>query len=161
MKRRLGFLIGGALWPLLAGVPASGQTGPANLTNVRATDPGRLIGSLCRGTFWVPGSQAETGMGAFRFEFFERDGLLSVNQSSKFGLDAYNRAMSPALELETIGAAKSLEVDGNNVTVVGATGGKWNLELKTDGALKGTVDPRGVPGRENWSIARVDAKCTK
>jgi hypothetical protein len=100
-------------------------------------------------------------MGAFKFEFAEADGLLAVNHSSKFGLDAYNKAMNPALELETIGTAKTLEVDGSKITVVSATGSKWELDLKTDGTLKGTVDPRGIPGRENWSVARVDAKCIK
>jgi hypothetical protein len=135
--------------------PTTGQA----LSNVKGMDAARLVGSQCRATFWVPGSRSETGSGAVGLEFSEANGLLSLVTSSRFGADAYRKAMDLSLELQPVGPARTLEVDGDKVMFVDAKGGKFQLGLKADGTFKGTVDPRGTPGRENWNVANVEGKC--
>jgi hypothetical protein len=98
--------------------------------------------------------------GAVGLEFSEANGLLAVTTSSRFGVEADRRAMDPAFALQPVGAGSGLEVDGRKVTFVDAKGGKFDLGLKPDGTFKGTIDPRGTPGRERWSVANIEGKCT-
>ena len=149
----------GTLWLVVHVAPVVAQSESKTLKNVRGVDGISLIGSVCRGTYEVSDSRADNGYGAFKFEFSERDGQLSLNQSGQSGMVAYRNAMDPKFELENIGVAQKLEVNGNKVVVVTPRGATYEFELGSGGTLRGTVDPRKIPGREGWSVAKVEGKC--
>src|SRR2546423_15194878 len=68
---------------------AGAQTSHRNLKNVQGIDPQLLIGTVCSGTYEVPGARTDRYHGAFKIEFFEADDFLRVSHSSKQGYVAY------------------------------------------------------------------------
>jgi hypothetical protein len=141
-------------------VDATAQTSDRNLKNVRGTNPTLLIGTVCSGTFEVPGSRSDRDHGAFKIEFFEAEDLLRVSHSSKLGYVAYRDSLNGKAVLDSSGPAPTLQVEGNKMTFVTGLGSKWDIVIKDGGTLVGTADPRAMPGRRNWEVANVDGKCT-
>jgi hypothetical protein len=140
-------------------VDALAQTSDKNLKNVRGISPALLIGTVCSGTFEVPGSRSDRDHGAFKIEFFEADEFLRVSHSSKLGYVAYRDFLNGIATLDSSGPAPALQVDGNRLSFITGLGSKWEIVLKDGGSLAGTADPRGMPGRQNWDVASVNGKC--
>jgi hypothetical protein len=140
-------------------VDALAQTSDKSLKNVRGISPALLIGTVCSGTFEVPGSRSDRDHGAFKIEFFETDDFLRVSHSSKLGYVAYRDILNGKAALDSSGPAPALEVDGNKMSFITGLGSKWEIVLKDGGSLAGTADPRGMPGRQNWDVANVNGKC--
>ncbi|MGZ5121701.1 MAG: hypothetical protein ACXWCY_18315 [Burkholderiales bacterium] len=145
----------------LAGVlDATAQSSDRNFKNVRGANATLLIGTVCSGTFEVPGSRSDRDHGAFKIEFFEADDLLRVSHSSKLGYVAYRDFLNGKGVFESSGPAPTLQVEGNKMTFVTGLGSKWDIVIRDGGTLVGSADPRGMPGRRNWEVANVDGKCT-
>ena len=104
----------------------------------------------------MPGSRSDQATAAFRIEFFEVDDYLRVSHSTRLGYVAYRDVLNDGAVLDSSGPAPVLEVEGNKVSFVTGLGSKWEVVLKDGGTLTGTVDPRGMPGRQNWDVAQVD-----
>jgi hypothetical protein len=130
-----------------------------NLKNVRGINAVLLVGTVCSGTYEVPGSRSDKDHGAFKIEFFEADDLLRVSHSSLMGYVAYRDVLTGKAVLDSSGPAPVLQVDGNKMSFLTGLGSKWDVVLKDGGTLTGTADPRGMPGRQNWEVAAVDGKC--
>ena len=146
---------------LLTGASIAGfaQVSSKNLKNVHGIDPLMLIGTVCTGTYEVPGARNDRYHGAFKIEFFEADDLLRVNHASAQGYVVYRDLADGKAVLDSSGPAPTLQVEGNKMVFMTGLGSKWQVVLKDGGKLAGTADPRGMPGRQNWEIAEVDGKC--
>jgi hypothetical protein len=138
---------------------AAMQTAQKNFNNVKGTNAAALAGTVCTGTFEVPGSRSDRDHGAFKIEFFEADDLLGVSHSSKLGYVAYRDSVMGKSVLDSTGPAPTVQVDGNKLMFVTGVGSKWDVVMKEGGTLIGTADPRGMPGRKNWDVANVEGQC--
>jgi hypothetical protein len=156
----LGAVLAASLCSLAAAGSAPAQTTQKKtLANVKGVDPAALAGMVCSGTFEVPSSRSNNSQGAFQFELSEVDGRLALRHSSKLGFVAYRDAINGQFNLENIGFAPTVEVDGRKIRFVTALGTKWDLTFEEGNTIAGTADPRGMRGREKWDVAQVSGAC--
>ena len=129
------------------------------LRNVTGFDANLLVDKLCKGTFDTGGT-GEQSIGAVHVRFFVKGNELAAESRSKFGEAAANATSGDPFGAtgEMPAAVKDLYVSGMNVAFVAAAGGKWKLTYDK-GILLGEVDPRGIKGREKWSVARARFVC--
>lgn len=127
-----------------------------------------IAGKLCRGTFKVPGSTADRGMGSFQFRFTSVTTGTVVHLWRGWGPDDFAKLTAEVdsgklgqdlTGFEDIGDNNNVSVEGTRLKFRNAGGAQFDLTVNGS-EIRGSVDPRGIPGRENWSIAEVRMRCT-
>jgi hypothetical protein len=154
------------VWKLLAAFVGVLYVG---LTTSHAEQPDRpLAGKVCRGTYRIDhAGPSENDWGGYQYRFFMKGDVLAVRWWSGRGRVTYEKFAAEVAKkhltdevawLQDLGEVSPVAIDGRHVNMTSPMGALLTLEF--DGEyLEGTVDPRKIPGRESWVVAKVKLLC--